>query len=290
MLKVALLSAFAVLWPSLLLSEEAWKPESEQAALQLLEQARKAIGPLGRFEVRCHKSVVNDALAIDEQSFVQLYYDQSAGFLHRSQPLDCAMIRSSHWTKRGELCRIHCPRRETWLMTTSVCVVTDENRRTYESVPVPPHQPWIGSLFPDFLQIMPSWFDPTVDRTRLKSRFRIESAESTPKEFRINVWPSPDNRGWLLFDDERLTSRQTIVFDRQTLLPTIWSIAQPSGEVTFTYTRIDPNPPRRDLKIDLTGYKNESRITPATAATQRSSLPDTKTLEVGAHILLWLLF
>jgi hypothetical protein len=290
MLKVALLSAVAVLSPSLLLAAETWQRESEPAALRLLQEARKAIAPLGRFEVECHRSVVNDAFGTDTRSHVRLYYDQSAGFLYEWRPVDCSQVQPSRRTKHGELCSIRTTRSETWLMTTSACMVINPDRRTYESVPVPPHESWIGSLLLSPLQIMPLWFEPTVDWTDLQSRFRVEFAESTPKEFRIKLLPLRELRPWRLFEDERLTSRQTVVIDRQTLLPKRLSIAQQDGEVTFVYTRIDPHPPQRELKVDLTGYRDASRIAPAAAVTEPSSVPDTKTLEVGARVLLWLLF
>jgi len=288
MLKVALLSAVAVLSPSLLLAKEEWKPESEQASLELLQKARKAIGPLRRFEVECQRRVLNETWKTDERSRVRLYWDQSAGFLLEFRPVDCAKLEASR-TQSGELCRLGTTRPETWLMTASACTVLDEDRRIYELVPVPPHQSWIGSFLPDPLQVIPPWFDSTVDWTRLKSRLRIEGAQSTSKDFFVKVVPLK-NPAWRLGDDDRLTAQQTVIIDRQTLLPKRWSIAQPAGEVTLLYTRIDPNPARRELKVDLTGYKKASRITPAAAAPEPSSVPDAKALEVVARILLWLLF
>jgi hypothetical protein len=290
MLKVALLSAVAVLSPSLLLAKEEWKPETAQAALDLLQKARKAISPLGRLEVECLRSVVNDAFGTDTRSRVRLYYDQSAGFLFECRPVDCTQIQPSRRTQHGEICSIRTTRPETWLMTTTACTVINPDRRTYESVPLPPRESWVGCLLLNPLQIMPSWFEPTVDWTDLQSRLSVEFAESTSKEFRIQVLPLQELRNWQLFGDERLTCRQTVVIDRQTLLPKRLSIAQQDGEVTFLYTRIDPHPPQRALKVDLTGYRDETRITPPAAATEASSAWNTTTLEVGARILLWLLF
>jgi hypothetical protein len=287
MFKAVLLWAFVGLLPSLSLAAEQWKPETEQAALDLLQKARKAIGPLRRFEIECQRRILNETYATDERSRVRLYWDQSAGFLLEFRPVDCAKLQASR-TQSGELCRLGTTRPETWLMTASACTVLNEDRRIYEIVPVPPDQSWIGSL-PVPLQVMPPWFDPTLDWTQFKSRLRIESAESTPREFRIKLAPLQENRAWQLFDDDRLTSRQTLVIDRQTLLPKTWSIAQRSCDVTFVYTRFDPHPPQRELKLDLTGYRNDSPIIQPAAATEASSASSMATLEVGARILLWLL-
>ena len=290
MLKVAFLSALAALSPSLLLAAETWNPESEQAALELLQQARKAIGPLRCFEVECQKSVVSDAFATDERSRVRVYYDQSAGFIYESRPVDWAQIQPSRRTQHGELCSIRTVRPATWLMVGDVCTVLDADRRAYESVRLTPPDCWLGSMLHNLPhQVVPPWFDSTVDWTQLKSRFRIEFAQSTPKDFRIKLVSLKENV-WRFGDDERLTARQTVVIDRQTLLPKTWSIAQRDCEVTFAYTRIDPHPQQRELKVDLTGYRNESRITPPAAAAEPSSASNTTTLEVGARILLWLLF
>ena len=290
MLKVALLSAFAVLSPSLSLAAEESKPESERSALDLLQKARKAVGPLRRFEIQCHRRVLDEARVTDERSRVRLYYDQSAGFLLECRPVDCAQIQASQRTQDGQLYRIRTLEPETWLATTSVVTVLDEDRRTYRSVQVPPHESCFSSWLFSPLQVIPPWFDPTVDCSQLKSRLRIESAESTPSEFRIKLVPLRRNRAWRLLDDERLTSRQTVVIDRQTLLPKTWSIAQRTCDVTFVYTRFDPHPPQRELKVDLTGCRNDSPIIQPAAATEPSSARSEATLEVGARILLWLLF
>jgi len=290
MSKVVLLSAFIGLLPSLLLAEEKWKPESEQAALDLLQKARKAIGPLRRFEIQCRRRVLNEEFATDERSLVRLYYDQSAGFLFEYRPVDFARFQASHRTQHGEHCGVQATRPETWLATTSVVTVLDEDRRTYRSVRVPLHESCSTSWLFGPLQVVPPWFDPTVDWSQLKSRLRIASAESTPREFRIKLVPLQENRAWRLFDDERLTSRQTVIIDRQTLLPKTWSIAQGTCDVTFVYTRFDLHPPQRELKVDLTGYRNDSPIIQPAAATEPSSARSEAILEVSGRILLWLFF
>jgi hypothetical protein len=288
MFKIVVLSAFVGLLPSLSFAAEEWKPESEQTALDLLQKARKAIGPLRRCEIECQRRILNETYATDERSRLRVYYDQAAGFLLESRPVDCAKLQASR-TQSGELCRLGTARPETWLMTTSACTVLDEDRRIYEIVPVPPGQSWIGSL-PGPFRFIPPWFDSTADWTRLKSRLRIEGAQSTSKDFFIKVIPLKKNPAWRLGDDDRFTAQQTVIIDRQTLLPKRWSISRLAGEDTLLYTRIDPNPPRRELKVDLTGYQKLSRITPAAAVPEPSWVPDAKALEVVARILLWLVF
>jgi hypothetical protein len=95
-----------------------------------------------------------------------------------------------------------------------------------------------------------------------------------------------------MFDDDRLDARQTLSIDRQTLRPKKWWMVFPqqNRERIFVYKRFDLNPPRRELKVDLTGYKEATKTPPPTSEPETKSALNMQTLELGARVLWCLLF
>ena len=67
-LSVAFSLILAATSPSILLAEDDtdWKPESEEAALQFLEQGRRTLGELCRFEIECLRNNVGTGHEVEE--------------------------------------------------------------------------------------------------------------------------------------------------------------------------------------------------------------------------------
>ena len=126
---------------------------------------------------------------------------------------------------------------------------------------------FLGSLVSTDLPhgFIPPWFDPSVDWNELKSRFRIDRAQSTAKRFYVEFVPLVKDSAPGVRDDDRLRGHQRIYVDRRTLRPKKWWKKDEFGpEQTLVYTRFDTNPPRRELKVSLDGYKDVKTMpTPA---------------------------
>jgi hypothetical protein len=298
-LGVLLSVALAAILPSALVAadEVEWKTESEQSALQFLKKCREAMGGLQRFEIEYLRSDVDTAFESDQRARVKVYYERSVGCLFECRPIDAAYMQTSRRrTPQSLHYSVRSDTSETWLVAGGLCKVLDEKRRTFEVVKIPPDT---GAVDLRYLaqQPIPPWFDPAIDWKSLQSRLRVESAQSTTSEFRVELvrraQPSatPSFR-WRLFEDDRMDACQTIVIDRQTLQPKKWWMVFPqeNRERILVYKRFDLNPVHRELKVDLAGYKDATRIPPATSEPEIRSAINMQTLELGARILWCLLF
>jgi hypothetical protein len=295
---VVLSVALAVILPSALLAadEVEWKPESEQSALQFLKKCREAMGGLQRFEIEYLRSDVDTAFESDQRSRVKVYCERSMGCLFECRPIDPAYMQTSRRnTPQGRLYSVRSETSETWLVAGGLCTVLDEKRRTFEGVKIPPDNGAVDLFLAQ--QGIPPWFDPSIAWKLMESRLRVESAQSTTSEFRIELvrraQPSAKpSFGWHLFEDDRLDACQTIVIDRQTLRPKKWWMVFPQGnrERILVYKRFDLNPAHRELKVDLTGYTDATKTPQPTSEPETKSALNMQTLELGARVLWCLLF
>jgi hypothetical protein len=91
-----------------------------------------------------------------------------------------------------------------------------------------------------------------------------------------------------------LEARHQLWIDRKTHLPTRWWMKPPRSEqeTTCIYTRFDVDPPPRELKVSLAGYRDVRRQVPLDEFLSTHPEPPTKpgALEVTARVLWWLLF
>jgi hypothetical protein len=152
---------------------------------------------------------------------------------------------------------------------------------------------FLGSLVSTDLPhgFIPPWFDPSVDWNELKSRFRIDRAQSTVKRFYVEFVPLVKDFALGIGDDERLKRHQRIYVDRKSLRPTKWFKKDELGrEQTLVYTRFDANPPRREIKVSLAGYKDVNTLPKPSPKEDPKPAINTASLEVGARILFWLHF
>jgi hypothetical protein len=295
----------------LVAAEADWKPESEQAATEILKKGREAAGKLKRFEVEYLECNRDTTFETEEQSRVRAYFEQSVGFILERHAIDSDSLKTSRRRADGQLYPVRSKSPETWLMIDELCTVVDESARTYEVLHVRPGQWMLGGLLnrlPHYA--VPPWFDQSVLWSELKTRFVIERAQSTATEFSIDFAPRAENpgarTGWQLdwglawpMADDHLSGHQTVVIDRKTLLPKRWSIStlRRIGEQSFIYTRFDIRPPRREFKLALAGYQDLSLTSPYIETGELDSLAkepepksDLSALELGARILWCLLF
>jgi hypothetical protein len=297
----------ATVFPSTVLTAaDTWKVESEEAALKILEQGRRAAGKLDRFEVEFLECNRDTTFETEEQSRVRAYFDQSVGCIYARRAVEPASLKTSRRRVDGQLYPVRCKDPETWLVTQMLCTIVDESSRTYEVLDMQRH--WslvdLSSRFQHY--VVPPWFDRSVPWRKLKTEYVIERAESTTTEFSIEFAgqgqsvPSGGLLNWsCFFKDDRLTGRHTLVIDRKTLLPKHWTIStqQRIGEQSFVYTRFDTHPPNRELKLDLAGYQDLSPTSPYIETGELDSMPQKSdpdgtisALELGARILWCLLF
>ncbi len=291
---VASLVMFAVILPSSLhaTDEPHWKPESEEAALQILRKTRQSLGELRRFEIECLRSSADVNFERERRGSFRIYCEKSLGYLITCRPLDGSLMHSSRRTHSDEHYPVESDRSETWLVAAGQFTFLDEEQRTYETGAVTDTQSLFGSLFADMPRCcIPAWVDPSVDLDSLQTRFRIVSARSTSNSFLVEFAPLSQDPAWRIGDDERLRGEQSIVIDRHTLRPTRWWKKDVFGsELTWIYKRFDLNPPPRELRVSLDGYKNARDLPKPAPAKESKSGINSETLNFGAHILYWLLF
>jgi hypothetical protein len=292
-----LLLTLATLGPSALIAADLeWKPETEEAALRILANARESTDGLFRFDVEYLSSHVDPAWGAEKRSRVRVYCEDSVGYILEYRAIDDAFMKSPRHSASGEYYKLSRGRIETWLFNGKQLTVVDEERRTYATDEVRPND-WFGPFLTVLAhQAIPPWLDPTIDWDELKSRFRIERAASTPTQFLVDFAAKPrltPQVGWLFArwepSDGRLEGNHRLVIDRATLRPKKWWMKTEAGhEATFIYTRFDVNLPPRELKVSLAGYKLRAETKPS----QDDSKPlvDTASLAVAARILFWLFF
>jgi hypothetical protein len=243
------LALTAVLPATLLAADESgWNPESEESALRFLEESRQAVSQMRRFDVECLRSDVDGVDRTEHRLRIRAYCEGSVGYLVQHRPVDNAWMISRH------VCREHS---ETWLRANGVWTEIDEEQRNYH-VETIRRQDFFADLMLDMPhRVVPPWFEPTIEMVHLRLRYRIASAKSTPAEFYIELVPREPVPPWRVWDDERLEAPHRLWIDRQTHLPKKWWIKTPrrEQETTFTYTRFDVDPPPRELRVPLAGYR-----------------------------------
>jgi hypothetical protein len=284
----------AILPAALLAADDAdWKPESEEAAVKILENGRKSLGELCRFEIECLGNNVDKSFEVEERTRLWIYCEESVGYTFTVSPLEPALMQTSRRSLDGRPYLVRSDCSKTWLMADGLCTVVDENRRTYEVVKADPNNWILGSMMStDALhRFIPPWLDSNVDWGDLKARFQIQRARSTATIFFVEFTPLVERPEWRSGDDDRLRGHHRISIDRKTLRPTKWWTQDESGhEQTFVYTRFDANAPRRELKISLAGYKDVNTLPKPSPKEDPKPAINTASLEVGARILFWLLF
>jgi hypothetical protein len=271
-----------------------WKPETEQAALTILRQARERAGELFRFDVEYLRSCVDDQFGTEERSRVRTYCEDPLGYIIEIRAIDDAHMKSARRSKSGEPYKLKKGKLETWASDSGSLTVLDEERRTYTVAKVSSRDGMFGFLADSAIahQAIPPWLDPTLDWDDLKSRFRIIRAESTPTRFSIE-FAIKERAGasmmWIWRDcDPRLESNQVLIIDRKTLLPKWWRIrTSDTSDQTFVFTRFDVDPPRRELQVSVNGYKLWSL--PQTTEPAQKPLIDGDSLQMAGRVLLWLL-
>jgi hypothetical protein len=294
-LSIAFSLILAATSPSILLAEDDtdWKPESEESALQFLEQGRRKLGKLCRFEIECLRNNVGAGHEVEEWARLHVYCEESIGYLCEVRAIDPRFMQTSRQTCDGRPYPVRSERSETWLLANGHLTFLDEVRRTFMVTPADRDIIFLGSLVSTDLPhgFIPPWFDPSVDWNELKARFRIDRAQSTVKRFYVEFVPLVRNSALGIGDDERLKGHQRIYVDRKSLRPTKWFKKDEFGsEQTLVYTRFDANPPRRELKVSLAGYKDVNTLPKPSPKEDPKPAINTESLEIGARILFWLLF
>jgi hypothetical protein len=270
--------------------DTSWKREPIEAAERQLEKVRDAAGKLGRFEADFSMTNDDNAMAVETLRRGHAYVENAAGYLLEFRRVDISRMTSRRKAGGVEyaLSSIHP---ETWLYTNGVCTVLDEEHRTYQTAKIGPKD---GSPFvPSPYQFIPPWIDPTIDWKELKSRYRIEQSYSNRTELVIGLVPQKDISLGRPNGDDRLEARHYLLIDRQTCLPKKWKMSVRSRDRVITYTRLDVNPAKRELKVDLTGYQDANKVaeTPAPPVKEVKKDPaTTDLLALGFRILLWRLF
>jgi len=108
-----------------------WKPESEQAALEILRQSRERVGELFRFDVEYFLSRVDNAFGTEERSRVHVYCEDPFGYIMEFRAIDRAYMRCGRRSKSGEPYQLKKGKPETWAYNNGSLTVLDEERRTY---------------------------------------------------------------------------------------------------------------------------------------------------------------
>lgn len=265
----ALALALTLVWPSVVSAadETEWKPESEEAALQMLRQCRQSLGKLRRFEVECLQSQLDLAFAEDRRAKLHLYADLPTGYVFTIRPIGAELMRTSHRDRDGAPYRVKSKPSETWFFANGRLTTLDDERRRYDVAETREFFGWPLVDWPLMLFI-PPWLDQTVGWDELQSRFRVVRAASTSKRFFVEFAPLSKDPEWpkgleWRIRDPRLRGQQSIVIDRQTLRPIKWRHKETSlAECRLIYTRFDLDPPNRDLKVDLRAYREVKRSNP----------------------------
>jgi hypothetical protein len=254
------------------------KPESEEAALKFLEEARQSIGATRRFDIECVQSIADEKSVVQDCTHIRAYFEESVGFLVQCRPIEQQIGIAGH--------------SERWLLSGGVVTVIDDTRKTYRSVKVEGDANFSDWPFLSPHQIIPPWLDPSVDGTLLRSRYRIESARSTQSEFSIELVPRKSPLPWRLFGDGRLFAKKhQLWIDRKTHRPTKWQMMSAQDqEFTYCYTRLELNPPRREFKVSLAGYEDESPRPPVVTQSAPEQPTTMDALEISAKLLWRLLF
>jgi hypothetical protein len=264
----ALALVLTILCPSVLRAadETEWKPESEEAALQILRQCRQSLGKLGRFEIECLQSQLDLSFGEDCRARLHLSADLPTGYVYTVRPVGPELMHTSHRDPSGAPHRVRSERSETWFFANGRLTTLDDKRRTYDVAETRELFGWPLIDWPQMLFI-PPWLDQTVGWDDLQSRFRVVRAASTSDRFFVEFAPFckdpewPKGPGWRIGEDARLRGAQSIVINRQTLRPMRWrrKCLQPSSlEYTLLYTRFDINTANHELKVDLAGYREVS--------------------------------
>jgi hypothetical protein len=253
--------------------EEGWKDESPEAAERQLEKMRAAAGTLDRFEIDCLISDLDNTFAKDERSRLHVYAEEGTGFRREIRAVEIKGKTARRTTSggRGEL---STPEPETWVCTGDACTILHETQRTYGTMNVGPKS-WLSPVKVSH-QLIPPWFDPSVDWKNLKSRYKIERAKSTETEFLIelSLRPRKEVPGFRRNIEERLEATHALVIDRRTGFPKQWRMINSFGtrDRIAIFERIDLHPAKRDLKVVLTGYQDAQKI----AEAAETNKPPTK--------------
>ncbi len=261
----------------------AWEPETEQAALTILHQARVRVGELFRFEVEYLHSRVDNGFETEERSRVHVYCDDPFGYIMKIRAIDQAFMKCGRCSKSGMPYKLTQGRAETWAANNGVVTTLNEEQRTYTIEKLSSQALGFGVFAdPAFAhQAIPPWFDPSINWDELKSQFRIERVASTPTQLFVKfaLKQRPGIRWGWNWDlvDYRLYSDQSLIIDRKTFLPKWWRIwPSETTEETRVYTQFDADPPRRELQVSLNGYQQwkppETKDQPARSGSYLGSL------------------
>ena len=250
-----------------LADDTVWKEETPEAAEQQLERMRAAAGKLSRFEIDCLVSDLDTTFAEDKRRHIHLYADETHGFRCEFRPVDLKHMTGRR-TASGESSKLSPQIPETWVCKGDTWTTFHEAGRTYATTNVGPKS-WLAWIKTAPHQLLPPWLDPAVDWKELNARHKIKLAKSTASEFLVEFSPPvrKDVKGFGPVIDERLESTHSLIIDRRTNLPKRWKTISASG--TFDrltiFQRIEVNPPKRDLKIVLTGYQEMQQVAAAAA-------------------------
>jgi hypothetical protein len=293
MLKVAVagLLLLAVVWPASLLAADPleWKSETEESALQFLEESRKTIGEMCRFDIEFFGSRLTPVWGTERRSHGRVYCDESIGYVMESRPIDKALLTTSRRTPDGKSYAVSNASSETWLLVGRVLTIVREGDRTYTTEEIS-RGGWLEGLIHAPYLYLPPWFDPTIDMSRLRSLYRIERTQATPSDIFIELVPREPTLPGALENDERLEARHRLWIDRNTHRPKKWwmETAMTKEEATILYKRFDGDPPPRELKVSLAGYREPGRVPLQASRPESPTQPGA--LEVTARVLWWLLF
>jgi hypothetical protein len=257
-------------------SESVWKEESPEAAEQQLEKMRTAAGKLDRFECDCLVSDLDNTFSEDKRRHFHLYADDSDGFRWEMRPVDLKLMTGRR-TASGGPSKLSVQKPYTWVCKGDTCTMFSETQRTYGTMNVGPKS-WFAALKTAPHQLLPPWLDPSVDWKGLRSLYKIKRAKSTASEFLVEFSPPARKqvRGYGANLDERLESIHSLIIDRRTNLPKQWKMINSSGtQDRFTiFERIDLKPPKRELKVVLTGYQDERQVAAAAQPNQPPAKDD----------------
>ena len=293
--------ALILIWSATGLAAESESPkdESAEAAERMLLKARDKAEDLIRFEAEFYISKVDHPFSQERRGRGRIYFEPPGDARIEWRKIDISRMTSRYRSSDGMKYSLEEIRPETWMWKNGEQTCVDEERRTFTIIKDESRCNslgyWSGSWFSPFVTpriCIPLWLDPEVEWKYLKSQYKFVDAKSTPLAFTVRLVRRDPDRTPDWCDGSRFEWNCSIVLDRRTCLPRRSTIMSTTGtfEQTYIYTRFDINPPHREMRVDLAGYKDARTLPKESSSNDKGADPSGATILVCLQFLVWYLF